>query len=119
MWQDIKHSKIVSTEKLVGEYDIWVLEKSPYGKFKIKIFEKSTGGYTNLQVRDERGGFNCVVGRGETKEEALRNTIVECIRLFTWKSKWEKSDFQYSDPFDFYNKKQVVFDTTGNGWEKR
>lgn len=104
MWQDIKHSNIALIEKLVGEYDVWVLEKSPYGKFKIKIYENSMGrytGYTNLKVVDEMGEFKSAVGYGETEEEAFGDTLEKYFELVSWKSEWEESDFQCANPFEF------------------
>lgn len=38
MWNDITYNEIAKIEKLIGEYNIWELEKSPFGKFKIKIY---------------------------------------------------------------------------------
>ena len=104
MWKNIRYDGIVKIEKLVGEYNIWELEKSPYGKFKIKIFVDSDGlysGYTNLQVVDNLGDFYCAVGYGKKEEEALKDTISEFLRLVSWKNDWKESDFRCSDSFDF------------------
>lgn len=100
----MKFQDIAKIEKLVGEYNIWELEKSPYGKFKIKVFIDSNGsysGYTNLQVVDEIGDYYCAVGHGKTEDEALKNTVTEFLKMVSWKKNWIESDFQCSDPFDF------------------
>ena len=81
-------------------------EISPYAKFKIKVFEDSDSkftGYSNLQVIDEIGFYNCAVGYGNTIEEALEDAIRYFIEMTAWKSpeKWGESDFLCSDSFDF------------------
>lgn len=104
MWNNIRCPGIVKIEKLVGEYNIWELEKSPYGKFKIKIFVDSNNfysGYTNLQIVDESGNYYCAVGHGGSEEEALEDTISEFFRMVSWKKDWEEKDFVCSDSFDF------------------
>lgn len=101
---DMKYKGIAKIEKLVGEYNVWELEKSPYGKFKIKIFvdmDGSYSGYTNLQIVDETGDYYCAVGHGKNEEDALKDTISEYFKMVSWKDEWKESDFQCSDPFDF------------------
>lgn len=104
MWDDISLKGIAKIEKLVGEYNIWELEKSPYEKFKIKIFKDSIGlysGYTNLQIVDACGDYYCAVGHGESEEVAMKDTITQFFKMVSWKDEWEEKDFQCSDPFDF------------------
>ena len=104
MWNDFKYKGIVKIERLVGEYNIWELEKSPYGKFKIKVFVDTSGsysGYTNLQILDEMGDYYCAVGHGKSEQEALKDTILEFFKMVSWKDEWKESDFQCSDSFDF------------------
>lgn len=52
-------------------------------------------------MKDLKGGFNCAVGIGNTEEAALNNTIAQFFKLTSVKEKWDESDFQLSDPFDF------------------
>ena len=104
MWKNIRCKGIASIEKLVGEYNIWELEKSPYGKFKIKIYQKKENfyaGYTNIHVLDESGSFEGAVGYGKTEEEALEDTIKEYLEKVSWKENWEESDFQWAESSDF------------------
>lgn len=104
MWKNIKCNKIAGIEKLVGEYNIWELYKTPYGKFKIKIYVDSSGryrGYTNLQVLDEAGDFCCGVGGGNTEEMALEDTLNNFLEMLSRKEVWEEEDFQCSDSYDF------------------
>lgn len=105
-WKEINNSEIASIEKCVAEFNIWELKRSPYGKFKIKIFEDRSGkckGYTNLQVYDGFGEFYCAVGFGNTIEEALENTINNYLELVSVKDEkeWVEEDFQCMDSFDF------------------
>lgn len=104
VWKNFKRNGIARIEKLVGEYNIWELNKSPYGKFKIKIFENSDNiysGYTNILIADELGDFYCAVGYGKSEDEALENTIAEFYKMTERKEKWEEADFQCADPYDF------------------
>lgn len=102
-WND-KIEGIARIDKCVGEYDIWDIQKSPYGKFKVKVFydggEIYTG-YSNLRVADGPEDFCSAVGHGFTEEEALKNTIYNYLELVSRKEEWEESEFECADPFDF------------------
>ncbi len=103
-WKDIRITGIAKIEKCVGEFNVWELHKSPYGKFKVKLFASADGGYTgysNLQVVDPLGSFDCAVGHGKTQQEALQNTIEDFLRLVSRKDEWGEQDFRCSDAFDF------------------
>lgn len=95
---------IAKIEKCVGEYNVWELAKTPYAKFKVKIFVDSDGhfcGYSNLQVADALGEFYCAVGHGDTEYSALEDTIREFCKMLERKDNWDESEFRCSDPFDF------------------
>ena len=97
-------SGIARIEKLVGEYNIWELKWSPYGKFKIKIFLSGVDqytGYTNIHIIDSCGDFYCAVGYGKTEQEALTDTIQQYLKMVSWKDNWEESDFRWADVLDF------------------
>lgn len=103
MWND-RYQGIAKIEKLVAEYNIWELNITPYVKFKIKIYESlehTYTGYTNIQIADGLGDFQCAVGYGRTQEEALEDTISEFFKLTARKDTWEEQDFQYADSCDF------------------
>lgn len=103
-WKSIKIEGIGSIEKCVGEFNIIETLKTPYGKFKIKIYERQNGryvGYTNLQLKDEDGCAFPGVGHGETLEEALRDTIEYFLNMINEKQSISEEDFECSDPFDF------------------
>ncbi|ENJ9654235.1 hypothetical protein CF065_07930 [Clostridium sporogenes] len=44
-WENIKIHGIGSIEKCVGEFNIAETLKTPYGKFKVKVYERQNGGY--------------------------------------------------------------------------
>ncbi|MFL0253034.1 hypothetical protein ACJDT4_21735 [Clostridium neuense] len=103
-WQDIKIKGIARIEKVVAEFDVIELQKTPYGKFKVKIYESPDGGftgYTNLRVKDETGDACGGVGHGITIEEALRDTIEYFLKVLNEKDFWEEDEFECSDTFDF------------------
>ncbi len=104
LWDKIKIEEISSIEKLVGEYNIWELKKTPYAKFKIKIYMSKDymyKGYTNLQVRDQNGDYYSAVGYGKTEEEALDDTIQQFLKMLERKCEWNETDFCCVEPFDF------------------
>lgn len=104
MWNEMKYPGIARIEKLVSEYNIWELDKIPYGKFKIKIYESSDhaySGYTNIHISDGLGDFCCAVGWGKTEEAALEDTISEFFKMLERKNIWEEQDFRCADPYDF------------------
>lgn len=103
-WQDIKIEGIARIEKSVAEFDVVELEKTPYSKFKVKIYESPDGtftGYTNLRVKDETGDACGGLGHGETVEEALKDTIEYFLNMIDENQDISEEDFECSDPFDF------------------
>lgn len=104
LWKTLQISGVAKIEKCVGEYNIWELNKSPYGKFKVKVFESADGkftGYSNLQVVDSTGSFYCAVGRGMSISKALEDTVHQFFEMVSIKEVWEEKDFQCSDSFDY------------------
>lgn len=103
-WQELKIEGIAKIEKFVSEFDVYELEKTPYSKFKVKVFESSNGtftGYTNLRIKDETGDACGGVGYGSTIEETLKDTIIYFMHLLSEKDDWTENDFVCSDSFDF------------------
>ncbi|MCM0649721.1 hypothetical protein NBE98_15250 [Clostridium swellfunianum] len=47
-WKEIKIQGVTEINRLVGEFQIWALNKVPYEKFKVRIWEKSKGGYIGV-----------------------------------------------------------------------
>lgn len=104
MLQNIKANSINRIEKLVSEYYIWELYKSPYGKFKIKIFQElgksEYYGYANMKIVNELGEFECISGYAFTEEEALKNTISNFFKKTSRKDIWKEEDFQCLENMD-------------------
>ncbi len=93
-WKNIKIEGIANIEKCVGE-----LLKTPYSKFKVKIFESQKGvytGYTNLLINDDPG-----VGSGKSVEDALKETIENFLEMINENQCDSEEDFNCADPFDF------------------
>ncbi len=104
-WKKIKF-KNVKIKKCVAEFEIWEQLYSPYGKFKIKVYEDENGdfnAYSNLLVKDNVGGFYCTVGHGDSIEKALEDAIHYFFEMTSIKEpkEWNESDFMCSDSFDF------------------
>lgn len=103
-WKNIRIQGIAHIEKCVGEFDIIETTKTPYGKFKVKIYEKQNGryvGYTNLQLKDDDGCAYPGVGHGTTVEDTLQDTIEYFIKMIDEKQAVREEDFEISDLFDF------------------
>jgi len=103
-WQDLKLKGIARIEKCVAEFDVMELNKTPYSKFKVKIYEDSTGffrGFTNLRIKDGTGDSSGGMGHGDTIEKALEDTIIYFLKMLDEKENWSEDDFECADPYDF------------------
>ena len=103
-WKDIKIKNIASIEKVVGEYEISEIEKTPWGKFRVKVLEKQNNTYvaiTNLMFVDEVGFENAGYGEGTTEEEALEKAIANFMALLPADRHISRKDFTVADPYDF------------------
>lgn len=88
-WKNIRIPGIANIRKCVAEFEVHELIKTPYGKFKVKIYEDKHGhftGYTILQLKDSDGCPFCGVGYGETVNEALKDTIKYFLRMLDEKA---------------------------------
>ncbi len=103
-WKNLKINSIAKIEKCEAEFDVWEFEKTPYAKFKVKIFEDTDGkyvGYTNLKIKDADGCPFGGVGFGQTTTEALKNTILNFLEMLNEKEEWKEEEFECADPYDF------------------
>lgn len=103
-WKSFKLNGIADIEKCVAEFNVRELNLTPYGKYKVKIFEKSNGkfvGYTNLMLKDETGSPYSGVGYGDDVESALIDTIEYFQKALKEKEFLSEDDFICSDPYDF------------------
>jgi hypothetical protein len=104
-WKHISVSGIANIRKCVGEFNVYELKKTPWAKFKVKIYEDKNGlyvGYTNLLLKDEGGSPYCGVGYGDTVVEALEKTIKCFMKMLDEKENLnEATDFESADPYDF------------------
>lgn len=103
-WKNIKIRGIARIEKCVAEFDVIELNKTPYSKFKVKIYENLGGkftGYTNLRIKDGFGDASGGVGYGSTIEEALEDTVIYFLDMLDKKEEWLEEDFECADTYDF------------------
>ena len=103
-WNEVKIKNIADIEKLVAEFNVTELKLTPYGKFKVKIFEKSNGkfiGYTNIMLKDEEGCPFSGVGYGEDISSTLKDTIEYFLKMLSEKENLIDDDFEFSDVSDF------------------
>lgn len=112
MWRDINIKYVGAIEKCVAEFQIWLHDILPYGKMKIKIYERQDHiffGYTDVRViRKFDNSPEGAVGHGKSIEEALVDTIKYFIQIVEEdypKSEYPNglsdSDIQYVDYSDF------------------
>lgn len=103
-WKDIKIKGIPMIEKVVGEYEIVEIEKTPWAKFRVKVFEKQDGSFvaiTNLMYIDETGFENAGYGIGKSEEEALEDAIINFMSKLPNDRELTEKDFTEADPYDF------------------
>lgn len=103
-WKNIKINGVVKIERLVDEFEVWELNKIPYGKFKVKVFETTEGkftGRTNLMVIDQKECFSAGIGFGTTVNEALKDTIEYFYSLIDEVDNLTEECFEYVDAMDF------------------
>ena len=103
-WKNLKIDGVARIDKCVAEFDVWELNLSPWGKFKVKIFEGSDGrytGHTNLRLKSKDGSPEGGVGFGSTVEEALNDTINYFLNMLRKHENLNENDFESADPYDF------------------
>lgn len=98
-WKEIHIEGITSIERCIAEFEVWELEKSPYAKFRVKVYEdrnRKYKGYTNLrELKERKEDFSSVMGYGMTIEECLRDTINEMLKMLSGKEDCQEDDFKY------------------------
>lgn len=106
-WKNIKIDGVNKIEKVVAEFNIHVMEKLPFFKFKIKIRESSAGGYfgsPNVAVRSQIDHKpDWISGFGHSIDKALEDTIIcffKTLEDVDTKNLTEE-DFVWSDVYDF------------------
>ena len=103
-WKDIKIDDIAEIEKVVAEYEIGEIKKTPWGKFRVKVLEKQSGTFvaiTNLMYIDKTGFENAGYGEGSSEEEALEKAIRDLMQWLPDDKAVSDKDFTVSDPYDF------------------
>lgn len=105
-WKQIEFCFFSKIEKCVAEFHIIDgLQKTPYGKFKVKIFEGVNGEYsgvTDIAVRDIEGGnLRNGSGRGSSVADTLEKTLISFSALLSERKEWKDSDFDWLQPEEF------------------
>lgn len=103
-WKKINIKGIAKIDRFVDEFEVWELNKIPYGKFKIKIYEETAGrfvGRTNLMVIDRTNSFCAGIGFGSSVSEALEDTIRYFYSLIEEVENLTEECFAYVDAMEF------------------
>ncbi|CAH1223278.1 hypothetical protein PAECIP111893_04944 [Paenibacillus plantiphilus] len=106
-WKSIKVDGVTKIEKIVAEFNVWAIQKLPFPKFKVKIKEISTGGFsgsTNVAVRSLLDNEpEWTIGFGNTITESLEDTIKSFFETIEGmeETSLSEDDFVWSDPHDF------------------
>lgn len=103
-WKDIKIKDIPEIEKVVAEFEIGEVKRTPWGKFRVKVLERQDGIFiaiTNLRFIDHTGGENSGYGEGKTIEEALEKAIRNLMSYLPDDRELTEADFTVADPYDF------------------
>jgi len=104
-WKKIQISGIARIEKCVAEFQVWELNNTPYGKFKVKVFERADGtfaGYTNIAIKNHTDN-SCEfgVGFGESISAALEDTTRYFLEILKERKALSENDFEWADYTDF------------------
>lgn len=101
-WQKINLREGARIEKLINEYNIGELIKTPWSKFKIRIYKRQNGTYrglTNLMYKNN-GEWQTGHGEGNSELEALERTLEDfMLKLSSFNEKMYDDDFDVSDFF--------------------
>lgn len=103
-WKNLKIKGIPQIDKVLAEFQVWELEKTPWAKFRVKVIEEQNGeifAITNLMYIDETGGENPGCAYGKTIEEALEKCIKNFLSYLPEDRELTEKDFTTSDPYDF------------------
>jgi hypothetical protein len=112
MWKKLKIENIGAIERCVAEFQVWSNNILPYGKMKIKIYERQNGtflGYTDIRVIRKFDNMpEGAVGHGSSIEEALTDTINYFMQMVKedypeneYPNGLSEDNIQYSDFCDF------------------
>ena len=104
-WRRIRVEGVSDVEREVAVFQVWAVEKVPRAKFKVKVLERSHGGFVaipNIGVKDkQRGWFDGEAGGGASIEEALEDAVRRLMRLIDEHGATAEDDFEYADPQEF------------------
>ena len=103
-WMDLKIDGVAYIEKIVGEYDIGEILKTPWEKFRVKVYQKQDGTYdviTNLIYIDEIGYEKGEYESGKTEVGALESCMKDFLSYLPEDRRLTEMDFSTADPYDF------------------
>lgn len=103
-WKNLKIKRIPQIDKVLAEFEVSELEKTPWGKFRVKVIKQQDGrisAITNLMYIDETGGEIAGIGDGKTIDEALEKCIKKFLSYLPEDRELTEKDFTTSDPYDF------------------
>lgn len=104
-WKTMNITGISRIEKCVAEFQVWELNKIPFGKFKVKVYERPNGtfaGFTNIQLKSlEDDSAESGVGFGKTISETLEDTVKYFMGMLNARDNLSEDDFDWSHPDDF------------------
>lgn len=103
-WKEIDLCGATSVARVCNEYEFHELKKVPGTKFRIKVLERTDGGYIalpNVAVRGPDGYGDGRAGLGRTEAEALQNAVRAFMDDIAALSEPTEASFEWSDPSDF------------------
>lgn len=103
-WKNLKIKGIPEINKVLAEFEVGEVEKTPLGKFRVRVLEQQNGrifAITNLMYIDETGYERGGYGSGKTEEEALESCIKDFLSYLPEDRRLTEKDFSTADPYDF------------------
>ena len=104
-WKETKVEGIGLIEMVVAEFHILSIEKIPFGKFKVKIFDRQNGtfiGSPNIAVKSlDDSSPDWICGMGASIEGALEDTLKYFMNTLQGREELTEEDFECFAHEDF------------------
>ena len=106
MWKNINISYVQAIEKRVGEFEICMNSLFPYGKCRVKIFEKQNGeyyGYSDIRIKNtENNSYDDIKCYGKTIDEVLDKLIEKFTEMNEkYPEGLDEDDIMYLEWYEF------------------
>lgn len=106
MWKNTDIPYVQAIEKCVGEFEICISSLFPYGKCKVKIFEKQNGeyyGYSDIRIKNNaNNAYDNIKCYGNTSDEVLDKLMEVFVKMNEkYPEGLDEDDIKYLEWYEF------------------